>query len=306
MVIINDIKENDVADYINFFVESNRLKGHFRQVEIIKFLAIWKFATQRQLAYLTGENENNVVKHIKRLKEFGYIEVHKYRSYRIIEITKRGLELIEDLTGIEYEFLKTKEKWKKENVEHDLIIRAKAIQMISNTQYPVKTSYYFKKIYKKLCWNIEYKKQVDRQIRKIHIADFIIIQTDIHGNDVKEIIGVEYENTHKKVKDIRKKLKSMRESVGYYTQYLFIPRNKNIMASLISKIYRISKQEYIKQLIDITNLPNTDIETLAGANEINYSAIPEKIALESAKELLKDMKKLRDLKTIPNLRRRLS
>lgn len=301
-MIIYDIKNNYIATNIRK-ISNNRIKGHIRQVEILKFLSVWKYATTQQLSLLASETEANVMKHVRKLRELGYLQLHRYRVHNIVEITRQGLELIEHYTGVSYDFLKSKEKFKKELIEHDLTIRDKAIQFIDYIQYPVKTSHFFKKLYA----TAVNKKYAEKEIRKLHIADFIVIRTDL-ANKPHRVAGIEYEHTNKKLKDVRRKIESMLKSIEYYSNYIFLYKNKNIMNSFVRKYQKLANKIDINYTI--WNISNMDFRYEEVEENRNRLIIDKYIpikdwAYETLKELVNDMIKIRKLEHIPELRKRL-
>jgi len=299
-----DIKpiENNSVYFKLKEIKNNRFKGHLRQVEILKFLTIWKFATKKQLAYLTGETPENITKHLNRLEKLGYIKKHKHQGYTIIERTDKTLHVIEELTGIEYEFFKTKERWNKEYIEHDLMLRNLAIQTMNYLQYPIKTSLYFRKIYQELKkrFNEKYAKKI---VRSLHIVDFVILFDFSYSDKGDEVmvIGIEYENTRKGLKELRRKIKSMKESIDYYSNYFFFAKNENILKNLPSKMIRASKGiDDNLEVMKISNLledgkGNYNFSQLKFSNRLDF------IAKISAIDLLEDIEKLHRIVEIPEL-----
>ena len=227
----------------------NRQKGHLRQVEILKFLTLWKYATIKQLELLTAEKDRNIYKHLNKLEKLELINREKYYIFNIVSITKRGIELIAELTGIKPELLITKENYKKQIsfLEHQLILRTFAIRLFSKDfQIPLPFPIYLKALYKTF-------KGKEKTVSKIHKADFVILKQE-QGNI--NLIGLEYENSYKKKDQLAKKFKSMKDSLGkFYEGYFILAKDTNTFTRIKRTLFEESKKSYeILKLFRATNL----------------------------------------------------
>lgn len=250
---ISKPEENEKALWILSHAH-NKQKGHLRQVEILKFLTLWKYATVRQLELLTAEKDRNIYKHLSRLEKLELIKRERYYTFNIVSITKRGIELIAELTDIKPELLITKENYKKQInfLEHQLIVRGFVIRLYAkNRQIIIPFSIYLKALYRAF-------RGKERIVSKTHKADFVILKQE--GRDIN-IIGFEYENSYKKRDQLIKKFKSMKESLGkFYEGYFITTKNANIYERVKRTLFEESKKSYdISKLLKATNLSTNDL-----------------------------------------------
>jgi len=242
----------------------NKQRGHLRQVEILKFLTLWKYATIKQLELLTAEKDRNIYKHLNRLEKLELIKREKYYTFNIVSITRRAIELIAELTNIRPELLITKENYKKQIsfLEHQLMIRTFAIRLYNvELQIILPFSIYLKALYRAFKGN-------EKVVSKTHRADFLILKKEQDIN----IIGFEYENSYKKRDQIVKKINSMKASLGkFYEGYFITTKNANIYERTKRTFFEESKKNYeILKLYKATNLSTNDLLTIeepAQANE---------------------------------------
>jgi len=227
----------------------NKQRGHLRQVEILKFLTLWKYATIKQLELLTAEKDRNIYKHLNRLEKLELINREKYYTFNIVSITRRGIELIAELTGIKPELLITKENYKKQIsfLEHQLMLRTFAIRLFSkDLQIPLPFPIYLKVLYRTF-------KGKEKIVNKIHRADFILLKKEQENIN---LIGFEYENRYKKRDQLAKKFKSMKDSLSkFYEGYFILAKDTNTFARIKRMLFEESKKSYeILKLFNATNL----------------------------------------------------
>ena len=291
---ISKPEENEKALWILSHAH-NKQKGHLRQVEILKFLTLWKYATVRQLELLTAEKDRNIYKHLSRLEKLELIKRERYYTFNIVSITKRGIELIAELTNIKPELLITKENYKKQIsfLEHQLILRGFAIRLYAkNRQIIIPFSIYLKALYKAF-------KGKERIVSKTHKADFVILKQE-EGNI--NIIGFEYENSYKKRDQLVKKFKSMRQSLGsFYEGYFITTKNANIYEKVKRTLLEESKKSYDNtKLLKATNLSTDNLIFIDELLQVNEGI------KNIANELYKAFTRYDELSEIPILKKKLN
>ena len=242
----------------------NKQRGHLRQVEILKFLTLWKYATIKQLELLTAEKDRNIYKHLNRLEKLELIKREKYYTFNIVSITRRAIELIAELTNLKPDLLITKENYKKQIsfLEHQLMLRTFAIRLYNAEQQIILPfSIYLKALYRAFKGN-------EKAVSKTHRADFIILKKEPENIN---IIGFEYENSYKKRDQIVKKINSMKASLGkFYEGYFITTKNANIYERTKRTFFEESKKNYeIVKLYRATNLSTNDLLTIEELRQAN-------------------------------------
>jgi len=261
---ISKPETNEKASWILSHID-NKQRGHLRQVEILKFLTLWKYTTIKQLELLTAEKDRNIYKHLSRLEKLELINREKYYTFNIVSITRRGIELIAELTGIRPELLITKENYKKQIsfLEHQLMLRTFAIRLFSkDLQIPLPFPIYLKVLYKTF-------KGKDNIVNKTHRADFILLKKEQENIN---LIGFEYENRYKKKDQLAKKFKSMKDSLSkFYEGYFILAKDTNTFARIKRTLFEESKKSYeLLKLFNATNLSTENplvIQELKETNE---------------------------------------
>jgi hypothetical protein len=272
----------------------NKQRGHLRQVEILKFLTLWKYATIKQLELLTAEKDRNIYKHLSKLEKLELIKREKYYTFSIVSITRTGIELIAELTGIKPELLITKENYKKQIsfLEHQLMLRGFAIRLYAkNKQIIIPFSVYLKALYRMFKGN-------EKVVSKIHRADFVILKKEQENIN---LIGFEYENSYKKRDQLVKKFKSMKENLEFYEGYFITTKNANIYERTRRTLFEESKKSYeISKLYKATNLSTNDLLTIEKSTQVNEQV--KNVAIE----LYKAFSKYDELSEIPLLKKKIA
>lgn len=292
-ITMYELEKNLIAQKIEE-IEDKNLKGHRRQVEILKFLGLFKYSLIEHLEFLTGTKNRNIYKNINKLEKLEYIQKDIHSSYRIVSITEKALELLAIKNNIQIEILKTKEKFKKELsfLEHELEIRKLAIRLISENQIVLPISIFLKFLH---------RNGIDRkQINKVHRADLILLKYDKEYEDIF-IIGVEFENKFKKREQYKRKFQSMDKSLGhFYNGYFIVAKSKVILERIKENLEEYSKKDRNARLFRLaTNLSNNnflDVEQLIEIKEETKEAV---------NQMYKTFKNYYEIEEIKELKRKL-